>query len=287
MRDGRLEVDLPGELEGGDLFFQPSLVLLVAGPQHGEPHVDGLERELNGFQQGREILRVALVAQVQQLHRRGVGHAHRLRIVRAEIDRRGQHLHLLSRHPQPGHEVARELVGDDHHVGVHQTKKFLPAHARDEAPIGFGFAHQEGEIDRRQRAGVVDELVPKLRAPFAQGVAPERVEEVHHHVFFAVELAAHRAIERLHPGGEIARAHRYPQQPGALIALDVGVIGRLHREHDHLVPLGKPLEVLRHSTGDRRGRRHHVEAAQQQSRQVAHRLGPYVGTLAANPVSEK
>jgi hypothetical protein len=97
---------------------------------------------------------------------------------------------------------------------------------------------------------------------------------VHHHVFFAVELSPHRPIEGLHPRREISRADGHPQQARAVVALDVGVIGCLDGERDDLKPIRQAFHVLRHSTRDRRGRGHHVEATQEQSRQVAHGRPP-------------
>lgn len=71
-----------------------------------------------------------------------------------------------------------------------------------------------------------------------------------------------------------------------MVALDVSVIGRLHRQHNDLVALGQALQILRDAPGVRRRRRNDVEAAQKQSRQVAHGER-HVGTLTGNPVNEK
>ncbi len=268
--DGRLEVHLAAELPLRDELLEAGLVLGVLGAHHRQPHVDGLQGELQRLEHDAQVLRGALVAQVHERHGGAVGPAHHLGRVGAQVHRRGQHVHLLAGDAQPGDVLPRQLVADDHHVGVHQAEELLAPHPGEEAAVGLGLALEEGELDRGQGARVVDELVAEVRAALGQGVAAEGVEEVHQHVLFAVELPAHGAIEGLGPGGEIARAYRHPQEPGALVALDVRVVGRLHREHDDLVAVRQPLDVLRHATGDRRGGRDHVEAAQQQARQVAH-----------------
>ena len=176
------------------------------------------------------------------------------------VDPVGNQVHLAAATAGPD-SLGAGVGGDQHRIGQGQALP-LPAaerllqHRRIAPP-----AEEQRQLGGGEPPRLVDQDRP-TRVAEHRGTH-QRVGGVHEDVRIRIELALHRASERLHLLEQGARGRRNPQHAGSEQRLRMGEGLAPQREREHPVSIRARPHALRHPPCPRGGTWPHVEPGQE------------------------
>jgi hypothetical protein len=268
------ELNVGTQAAGLDLLLQLGAPGRMLGRDHRQPHAQRrrlLERISQREQERRQTLPAHHAAQVEHPHGNAVGPCLCGLLEVLEVDARAQEGDLCRGHAELDQEVAGDRRRSEHRIGRDQAGHLLLAERGHVLTVALEMRVGVAQLDAGQAAGVEDQLEWMLRLHIGEELAAERVGHVNDLVLVALELTPGSALERLHPRGQIARAHGHPHQPGAEVTLDVSVVGCLDGQHiDGCPTLERPQKFSRTARQTRRLRNNPKRTEQDLGRGIGH-----------------